>query len=109
MAGTVACLWFRQWGAATRGGDTAAAAEAVKAMATSRHWPILREMNSEGDYPEVLWEDAAAMPQGFFDWHGHHRDLLAHAEGLDCARLGLPLTPEKMARQRERGAPPPPD
>jgi hypothetical protein len=109
VAGTVACLWLRQWGEAQRTGDTAAAEEAVQAMATARHWPILREMNRDGAYPEVLWEDAAAMPQGYFDWHGHHRDLLAHAEGLGCARLGLPLLPEKMKIQRERGAPPPPD
>ncbi len=109
VTGTVACLWLRQWGAATRSGDTAAAAEAVKAMASARHWPILQEMKADGAYPEVLWEDAAAMPQGYFDWRGHHRDLLAHAEGLGCARLGLPLTPEKMRRQRERGVPPPPD
>jgi hypothetical protein len=109
VTGTVACLWFRQWGDAIRTGDTAAAEEAVKAMATARHWPILREMNPDGDYPEVLWEDAKWMPKGYFVWAGHRRDLLAHAEGLGCARLGLPLTPKKMAIQRERGAPPPPD
>jgi hypothetical protein len=109
VTGTVACLWLRQWGEATRTGDTAAAEEAVKAMATARHWPILREMNPDGDYPEVLWEDAAAMPRGYYVWAGHERDLLAHAEGLGCARLGLPLTPKKMKIQRERGAPPPPD
>jgi hypothetical protein len=49
------------------------------------------------------------MPQGYWDFRGHHRDLLAHAEGMGCARLGLPLLPEKMQRQRERGVPPPPD
>ena len=107
VTGTVACLWLRQWGEATRSGDTAAADEAVKAMATARHWPILREMNPDGDYPEVLWEDAAAMPRGYYVWAGHKRDLLAHAEGLGCARFGLPLTPAKMKIQRERGAPPP--
>ena len=109
MAGTVACLWFRQWGEATRSGDTAAAAEATQAMASARHWPILREMSADGAYPQVLWEDAKWMPKGYYVWAGHKRDLLAHAEGLGCARLGLPLTPKKMARQRERGAPPPPD
>jgi hypothetical protein len=107
-AGTVACLWFRQWGAAQRSGDEAAAAEAVKAMATSRHWSILREMTAEGDYPYVLWEDAKWMPKGYYEWHGHKRDLLAQAEGLGCARKGLPLTPEKMRIQRERGKPGPP-
>ncbi|MBS1861396.1 MAG: hypothetical protein JSS68_06745 [Actinobacteria bacterium] len=109
VAGTVACLWLRQWGEAQRTGDTAAAAEAVRAMATARHWPILREMSRDGAYPQVLWEIAAAMPQGYFGWDGHHRDLLAHAEGLGCARFGLPLVPAKMKHQRERGVPPPPD
>jgi hypothetical protein len=109
VAGTVACLWLRQWGYATRTGDSAGAEEATQAMATSRHWPILQEMNADGDYPEVLWEDAKWMPKGYFEWAGHKRDLLAHAEGLGCARLGLPLTPKKMAIQHERGAPPPPN
>jgi hypothetical protein len=42
-AGTVSCLWFRQWGQARRTGDEAAEKEAEIAMATSTHWPILRE------------------------------------------------------------------
>ena len=41
-------------------------------MATSRDWAILREMDAEGDYPEVVWEmadDLAAgrVPEG---WRG---------------------------------------
>ena len=35
--------------------------EAAKALATSRRWPILLEMNAEGDYPEVLWQYADAV------------------------------------------------
>ena len=64
VAGTVACAWIDRWVAARRDGDEAAAREAVDAMATARTWPILREMNAEGDYPEVLWELAAAMETG---------------------------------------------
>ena len=108
VTGTVACLWLRQWGEARRSGDEAAAREAERAMATSRRWPILREMNADGDYPEVVWEIAAAMPQGYWEWAGHRRRLLPHAEGLGCARIGLPLLPRKMKLQRERGLPPPP-
>jgi hypothetical protein len=107
-AGTVSCLWFRQWGQARRSGDEAAAAEAVKAMATSTHWPILHEMAKEGAYPESLWEDARWMPKGYFEWDGHKRGLLAHAEGLGCANFGLPLLPKKMKIERERGGPPAP-
>jgi hypothetical protein len=109
VAGTVACLWLRQWGEADRTGDAAAKREATAAMATSRHWPILREMNPFGDYPEVLWEKAAAMKRGYWEFDGHKGDLLAHSEGLDCARFGLPLLPKKMKLQRERGVPLPPD
>jgi hypothetical protein len=93
--GTVACLWLQQWGTARSSGDTAAELEANNAMATSRHWPILREMTKEGDYPEVLWEIAKWMPKGYFEWYGHKRSLLAQAEGLGCADRGLPLVPRK--------------
>jgi hypothetical protein len=109
VAGTVSCLWLRQWGEARRTGDEAAEVEAEKAMATSRHWKILTDVESTNGYSPLVWEIAAAMKKGYWDFHGHHRDLLAHAESLDCARLGLPLVPEKMKRQRERGVPPPPD
>ena len=107
-AGTVSCLWLRQWGAARRSGDSASEAEAVKAMATSRHWPILRWMTKEGEYSEVVWQIARWMPKGYFEWYGHKRKLLAQAEGLGCANYGLPLLPRKMKIQRERGVPAPP-
>jgi hypothetical protein len=107
VTNTVSCLWFRQWGEARRTGDRAAQLEAENAMASSRHWPILREMAKEGGHP-LAWDLAAAMPSGHWVWHGHQRSLLAHAEGLGCARLGLPLLPRKQQRQREHGVPPPP-
>jgi hypothetical protein len=109
VTGTVACLWFRQWGEAQRSGDTAAEAEAEKALASSKDWPVLREREDGHGERSAIYEDAMEMPQGYWDFRGHHRDLLAHAESLGCARLGLPLLPEKMARQREAGVPPPPD
>jgi hypothetical protein len=109
VAGTVSCLWLRQWGEARRTGDEAARAEAERAMATSRHWKILTDVESTNGYSPLVWEIANAMKRGYWDFHGHHRALLAHAEGLGCARLGLPLVPEKMERQRERGVPSPPN
>lgn len=102
VTGTVSCLWFLQWGEARRSGDRAAAAEAERAMATARHWPILHEMARDGAYPTLIWELAAAMPRGYWQWAGHHRRLLPHAEGLGCARLGLPLLLRKQRLQRER-------
>ncbi len=100
-AGTVSCLWLRQWGAARRGGDSASEEEAVKAMGTSRHWPILRWMTHEGAYSQVLWEIAKWMPKGYFEWDGHKRSLLAQAEGLGCANYGLPLLPKKAQARAE--------
>jgi hypothetical protein len=102
VTGTVTCLWFRQWGAARRSGDRPAQLEAERAMATSRHWKILREMAKEGAYPELIWELAAAMPQGHYVYAGHVRRLLPKAEGLGCARWGIPVLPWKQGRQNER-------
>jgi hypothetical protein len=108
VTGTVSCLWFRQWGEARRIGDGAAEAEAVKAMATARHWRVLHQMDAEGDYPEVVWELAREMPSGVWTWYGKTHPLLPKAEALGCARLGIPLLPSKQKAQRERGTPPPP-
>jgi hypothetical protein len=104
VAGTVSCLWFRQWGQARRTGDSAAAVEAEKAMATSRRWTILREMAKDGAYPEVVWELAADMPNGYWEWNGRRHRLLPRAEGLGCAHRGIPVLPWKQKRQNEREA-----
>jgi hypothetical protein len=110
VTGTVACLWLRQWGEARRDGDEAAEAEAEKAMASSHNWPVFHDAKGGAPYPaREIEEVAAAMPSGYWPYHGHHRDLLAHAESIGCARAGIPLLPEKMKRQREDGVPPPPD
>ena len=64
VAGAVACAWIERWVAATESGDEAAARAAVDAMAASHRWPILLELDGEGDYPEVVWEYADAMATG---------------------------------------------
>jgi hypothetical protein len=108
VTATVACLWFRQWGAAQRSGDTAAERQAEDAMATSKHWAVLHEMAREGAFPEVIWTLAKEMPSGVWEWNGKTHPLLPKAEALGCARLGIPLLPAKMKLQRERGKPAPP-
>jgi len=101
VTGIVSCLWFRQWGEARRNGDGRAEAEAEKAMATAKSWPILREMAKEGGYPPTVWQLAAAMPsgEGKRGWR-----LLPQAEGLGCARWGMPVLPWKQRLQRERSS-----
>ena len=85
VAGGVACAWIEQWADARAEGDAAAAEEAVDAMRTSRRWPILREMNAEGDYPEALWEYAGAM-RGVRSFPGATRKWVErnYRSGLGC-------------------------
>jgi len=47
VTGAVACGWLRRWLSATRTGNDAAAREAVEAMGTARHWPVLLRMVRE--------------------------------------------------------------
>jgi hypothetical protein len=61
VSGAVACTWIERWVAARRAGDEAGEREAVDAMATAPTWPVLQEMDADGDYPEVLWQLATAM------------------------------------------------
>lgn len=64
VAGAVSCAWIGRWVAATAAGEAGVARAAAAAMATSHRWAVLRDMNAEGDYPEVLWGLADAMASG---------------------------------------------
>ncbi|MFC9692902.1 hypothetical protein ACFTSF_30410 [Kribbella sp. NPDC056951] len=55
VTSAASCAWLDQWSAATKSGDKAKAAEAVKAMQGSKSWKILHDMNAEGDTPEMIW------------------------------------------------------
>jgi hypothetical protein len=57
VIGAVSCGWMHQWAH----GDPAERQEAGAAMATSHDWSILKEMQADGDYPDVVWEIADAM------------------------------------------------
>ena len=88
VAGTVACQWFKLWADARQENDRVTEREATDAMATATGWPILHEMAKEGDYPDVLYEFAAAMPTG--EWYG--RPLTGDVDsGLGCDGLGVDL------------------
>jgi hypothetical protein len=64
VTGAVACGWLDDWTEAKASGDEARTRAAIDAMKTSHEWDVLREMNPEGAYPEVLWEIADAMDGG---------------------------------------------
>lgn len=76
VAGTVACAWIERWQQSTRAGDDPEATAAVAALQSSKHWPILLEMDKQGDYPEVLWEMADDVQAG----HALH----GYRDGLGC-------------------------
>jgi len=107
VTNTVSCLWFLQWGEARQTGDRAKKLEAERAMATYKSWPVLRQMAKEGGYPETIVKLVASMPSGVWRYGPHRYRLLPKAEGLGCAREGIPLLPRKQKLQRERGAAPP--
>lgn len=108
VTATVSCLWFRQWGEARRSGDRPAELEAERAMASAPRWPIVRRQHKEGDSAETLLKLARSIPSGVWQFGPHRWRLLPKAESLGCARLGIPLLPWKMRRQREHGVPAPP-
>jgi hypothetical protein len=104
VIGTVSCLWFGQWGKARANGNEAKAGEAEKALSTYERWPLYRELDRTGRYPdELIPELVAAMPSGRYEWRpGKQRRVLPQVEALGCARDGIPVLPWKQRRQRER-------
>lgn len=61
VTGRVACAWIDQWIQATDAGNAEQAKEAANALATSRQWSILLEMEPNGGYSQVLWQYADAV------------------------------------------------
>lgn len=68
VAGGYACRWVE----AALDGDPRAA----DVLATARDWPVLRRMDAEGDYPEVVWEIADDVVAG--------RRPVEFRQGLGC-------------------------
>lgn len=67
VAGSVSCGWVESWLAATKAGDQARAQEAVKAMATSRHWPMMPLLIKGGGWSGNVWHAADALASGHVD------------------------------------------
>ncbi len=87
VAGAVACGWIERWVAARKAGDPAAAAAAAEAMQTSNGWPVLREMEAQGAYPEVLQDFASAIERGTAVPAGKPTNVEDHyREALGCER-----------------------
>jgi hypothetical protein len=76
LAGGMACAWLDEFATAKRSGDEARMEAAVAALQESKAWPILREMDERGDYPEVVWDYADQAKDG--------RVPEGYREGLGC-------------------------
>ena len=93
VTGAVACGWLQRWLSATRAGDGAAAQEAVEAMGTARHWPVLLQMVREKGY------QGNALPPHGQGWP---------SEILTAARRNRPRPPQAQAGSQDdlrEGAP----
>ena len=64
VTGAVACGWVERWLVAHRAGDAATEREAVAAMATSAHWPILAKLAREGGWPGNIHLFAEEIAEG---------------------------------------------
>jgi hypothetical protein len=64
VAGAVACAWIERWIAARRRADDSGVRQAVAALAGSKHWAVLREMQADGAYPTAVWQYADAVAAG---------------------------------------------
>ncbi|QSR28116.1 hypothetical protein CFH99_21070 [Nocardioides aromaticivorans] len=76
VAGAVVCGWIETFIEARDRGDAAGVERAQDALGTSRQWPVLRTMDAEGDYPEVVWEISAEVSRG--------RVPAEYQQGLGC-------------------------
>lgn len=64
VADQVACAWIVQYAEARRLDDAAGAQQAAGVLATSRNWPVLREIEADSDEPEWIWWAADEMLAG---------------------------------------------
>ncbi len=81
VAGSYACAWLEEFENAKTHDQAGLASEAARVLGTARQWPILKKMDADGGYSNVLWQladyaMAGKVPDGY-------------REGLGC----MPGTP----------------
>ena len=64
LSGAVACAWLDQWFTGQETGDAALQTQAADALATSRDWPMLLEIDDQGGWSSAVWERADAVNGG---------------------------------------------
>ncbi len=77
VVGAYTCAWLESYENAVAHDQPALSTEALRVLGTARDWPILEEMDRQGDYPEVVWQIADEARAG--DLQPWYR------EGLGCS------------------------
>ncbi len=69
VADAISCGWVESWLAAQASGDGIAAQDAVEAMVSSHHWPLLLQMEREVKmgWSQNIWHAAAELRRGYLD------------------------------------------
>jgi hypothetical protein len=67
VTGAISCGWLAQWNAAKKAGDAEKMQEAVTALAGSRSWKILQEMDKQGGWSYWIWAGGDALRKGDMD------------------------------------------
>jgi hypothetical protein len=76
VVGQYTCAWIEEFENAKAHDQQARADEAARVLGTSRQWPILKQMDADGDYPEVVW--------GYADQVAAGKVPEGYREGLGC-------------------------
>jgi hypothetical protein len=85
VTGVVACAWIEQWIDAQASEDSSSAREAEAAMASSRDWAIMIEMDRDGDWPEAVWQFADAIAGDGQVVMGRTMSVVeSYEQSLDC-------------------------
>jgi hypothetical protein len=69
VADAIACGWVESWRAAQASGNETAARDAVAAMTSSHHWPLLLQMEREQSFgwTQNIWHAAGELRRGHLD------------------------------------------
>ena len=64
VSGLLTCAWIEDWKQARAQGDGTELRLAADALSSTHRWRVLKRMDAEGDYPEVVWEIADQVAAG---------------------------------------------
>ncbi len=88
VVGEVACAWIGNWVDSLEDGDAVRAADARLALASSRGWPAMAELDAVGDFPAAVWHYADILTEAGDAVSAVEASSLVagYQEGLGCAQ-----------------------